>query len=325
MSYWMPHLRSALQVVFLATCILGSAQANAQYINNVPWSNPTFNFTLQSDVVYGQGEVNFSGGGGTFEDLELDLYIPDIPPPPVGYNRMPLMVMIHGGGFSGGSKTNVNVVASAEEYARHGWLVAAINYRLESDDPVPSSRVQAMYDHFGGASATLRDRTRVAAIDDTLMALDFLHARVDVVDWWTTLWGSSAGGNTALGASYALDDHGIPRPPMRNVIEISGRFEDANIGNPFDNPAPVLGDSPLMTVTGTLDPLYIFSQETQTWAIAAGLAHDWQAVTGVGHTPDMFTNLATTQVTLFQRSVDWHHETVFAGKDQGPQPPPPGC
>jgi hypothetical protein len=33
---------------------------------------------VQSDIVYGQGEM---GGGGSFIDLELDLYIPDIPTP----------------------------------------------------------------------------------------------------------------------------------------------------------------------------------------------------------------------------------------------------
>lgn len=324
MSYWSSRLFAVLRIAGLAIFIVGAAQANAQYINNVPWTNPTFTYTLQSDVVYGQGEVDFLTGGGTFEDLEMDLYVPDIPPPPTGYNRMPVMLMLHGGGFVTGSKTNANVVASAQEYAQRGWLVAAINYRLQPDDPVPSARVQALYDFFGGASATPRDRTRAAAIDDTLTALDFLHARIDVVKYWTTVWGSSAGGNTALGAAYALDDHGISRPPVRNVVELSGRFEDANIGNPFDLPIPVIGDPLPMSVAGTADPLYIYSQETEAWAIAAGLPHDFQSITGAGHVPDMFTNLATSGVTLFQHSVDWHHDTVFAGKDQGPQPPP-GC
>ena len=76
----------------------------------VPFTAPNYSFTVQSDVVYGQGEVD---DGGTFDDLLLDLYVPDLTEP----RPMPLMLMIHGGGFVGGSKTNGNVVASAEEYA----------------------------------------------------------------------------------------------------------------------------------------------------------------------------------------------------------------
>lgn len=292
--------------------------ANAQMIKNVPWSTPTFTYTVQSDIVYGQGEVS---GGGVFQDMLLDLYIPDIPPPPTGQNKMPLMLMLHPGGLTFGSKTVGSVVASAEEYAEHGWLVASMNYRLQGDDPIPSSRVQALYDAFGGASATLRDRTFVAAIDDTLTALDFLHARNDVHDPWTTIWGSSAGGNVALATGFALDDHGIARPPVAVVVELAGRFDGSEVGNPFDSPTS--GDPALMSVIDPLDVLYPFSQQTETWAVTAGLPFDFQEVVGSGHPPDMFNFLASTGVFLFQRSVDWHHETVFDGLDQGPQPP--GC
>lgn len=249
-------------------------------IKNVPWSTPTCNYTVQSDVVYGQGEVF---GGGIFFDMKLDLYIPDIPPPMNGSNIMPLMLQ----------------------------------------NPVPSSRVQALYDYFGGANAITRDRTRAAAIDDTLTALDFLHARSDVHEPWTTIWGNSAGGNTALGAVYALDDHGITRPPVAVVLEISGRIEDANVGNPFDS--PLVGDPVLMSITGTDDHLYPFLQETETWAINAGLPFDFQEITNGGHSPDMFTNNASTGVSLFQRTVDWHHETIFFGLVPGEQAAPPGC
>lgn len=312
-----------IRLLFQWWCVIALAftatQANAQRIKNVPWATPTFNYTVRSDIVYGQGEVS---GGGVFRDLKLDLYIPDIPPPAFGRNVMPLMLMLHPGGLTFGSKTVVSVVESAEEYAKHGWLVAAINYRLQGDNPIPSSRVQALYNALGGATATLRDRTFVAAIDDTLTALDFLHARNDVHDNWTTIWGSSAGGNIALATSFALDDHGIARPPVAVVIELAGRFDRSSVGNPFDS--PTTGDPVLMSVIDPFDFLYTYSLETQAWALAAGLPFDFQEVEGSGHPPDMFNYLASTGVFLFQRSVDLHHETVFDGLDQGPQPPP-GC
>lgn len=317
------HLRSAWLLACLAAAAIGVAPANAQppYIANVPYTNPQFAYTVQSNLTYGQGEVQ---GGGVFKSLKLDLYIPDIPPPPQGTNQMPLMVMLHGGGFFYGDKTDPDVVSAAQEYAQHGWLVASINYRKMQNNPVPSNRVQALYDYFGGVNATDRDRARAAAIDDTLTALDFLQARTDVKKAWTTLWGTSAGGNTVLGAGFALDDHGISRPPVAVVFEVGGRFEGAGIDNPFDNATN--GDPALMSVIGTEDQYYPYSLETEAWAIAAGLPFDFQVIEGAGHEDlDLFSEIASTGVLLIQRTIDWHHETVFAALDQGSQPAPPGC
>lgn len=57
-----------------------------------PSVDPIYTVTKFSDVVYGQGEVN---GGGTFADLLLDLYVPNVE----GQDRFPSVVTIHGGGF----------------------------------------------------------------------------------------------------------------------------------------------------------------------------------------------------------------------------------
>ena len=321
MKNTLSRLHSAFLLVCLAALGLGAAQASAQpKIQNVPWTNPSYTYTVQSNVVYGQGAVN---GGSTLKDLKLDLYIPDIPAPPVGTNQMPVMLMIHGGAFIAGDKTDASVVAAAQEYAQRGWLVASINYRLILDNAVPSSRVQALYNYVGGASATARDRTAVAAIDDTLTALYFVQARTDVNKNWTTVMGFSAGGNTALGASYALDDHAIPRPPVKVVIEVSGFFDGKAVGNPFDG-VPT-SDPILMSIAGTLDPRYIYQLEAADWADEAGLPFYFEVFEGVGHAPDLFTNIASTGVILYQRTVDLHHETIFVGLDQGPQPIPPGC
>lgn len=321
MKLGLMRYRSVLRWVCLLAWTLVATQAGAQpFTKNVPWPTPTYEYTVQSDIIYGQGEVL---APGIFKDLELDLYIPLIPPPPNGSNQMPLMLMLHPGGFVLGSKNDASVVASAREYAEHGWLVAAIDYRKQGDLPIPSSRVQALYDALGGENITLRNQTFVAVIDDTLTALDFLQARNDVVPHWTTLWGSSAGGNVALATGFALDDHGINRPQIAVVIELAGRFDGSAIGNPFDNPVPLLGDPVLMSVIDPLDPLYPYSLETEAWALAAGQSHDFQVVEGSGHPPNMFNYLASTGVYLFQRSVDWHHETLFDGKNPGPQPS--GC
>jgi len=40
-----------------------------------PSVDPIYSVTVLSNVVYGQGEVD---GGGTFDDLLLDLYVPNV-------------------------------------------------------------------------------------------------------------------------------------------------------------------------------------------------------------------------------------------------------
>ncbi|MEM9256343.1 MAG: alpha/beta hydrolase [Pseudomonadota bacterium] len=290
----------------------------------VPWSSATYSYSVQTDVVYGQGEVN---GGGEYMDLKLDLYIPEVTPPVDAFSQFPLMLMIHGGGFSGGSKSSNRFLQHGAAYAERGWIVASIDYRLMRDDPIPSVRVQALFEHLGGSAAPLQLRTAAAAVDDTLTALDFLHARRDVYAPWTVLFGSSAGAVTALATAYSLDDHGIQRPPIVAVLANWGGMFGSSIGTPFDDSTGT--DPVLMVVHGTADPTVPFSQALalQNWAIAAGLPLDFHPVNGAGHGVNLFnTTVPETGESLFQRGVEFIDETVFEDFEQGPLPTlPPGC
>ena len=110
------------------------------------------------------------------------------------------------------------------------------------------------------------------------------------------------------------------------VIEQAGGLFGCNIGNPFDDPLDT--DPPLMVTHGTNDSTvpFLFATALQDFANSAGLPLDFQAVVNGGHVPGLGTNTATTGVTLYQRTVGYHHETVFDGLEEGPQPPlPSGC
>ena len=180
--------------------------------------------------------------------------------------------------------------------------------------------MQPLWDFIGGAAAPAQFQAAVAAVDDTLTALDFLQTRDDVYAPWTTLWGSSAGAVTALITGYALDDHGIDRPPVAAVIGLWGGFFGTPIGTPFDDPTGT--DPVLFVVHGTDDGTvpYAFAVEIETWAAAAGLPLDFHPVVGAGHGVNMFTTEASPGVSLFQRSVDFLHETVWDGWPEGPLP-----
>jgi carboxylesterase type B len=83
-----------------------------------------FSFQQTSDVSYGQA-MDFAGN---VRDLDMDICVPvgDNPGP----NGRPLMVLIHGGAFLGGTKNDANIQRMMQEFAERGYVTAAINYRL---------------------------------------------------------------------------------------------------------------------------------------------------------------------------------------------------
>ena len=76
------------------------------------------------DPVFGEVQVAKNLSYGSNPVLKLDLFEPKGDT----LEKRPVVVVIHGGGFTSGSK---EVVASfAQEFARRGYVALAINYRL---------------------------------------------------------------------------------------------------------------------------------------------------------------------------------------------------
>lgn len=119
----------------------------------------------------------------------LDLYLPAS-----GDGPFPLVVWIHGGGFSGGSKS-LDAAASARRMVDRGFAVASLEYRLSGEAKFP------------------------AAVLDLKAAVRHLRANAALYHVATArvgAWGSSAGGHLAafLGVTGGVAD-----------------FEDASLGN----------------------------------------------------------------------------------------------
>jgi acetyl esterase/lipase len=238
----------------------------------VPSTSPTaYTYAVTSNVVYGQGLVD---GGAASVDLKLDVYKPN-----TGQPQMPLVLVVHGGGFVSGSKSQANVVEWSKAFAARGYLVASIDYRLAPSNPVPSSRVQPMYDAVLAQSPTAQRVAAVAAIDDTLKALDFMIARTDTKNDGTVLVGGSAGAVTVDYVAYALDDFGIARPSIGAVVSNWGGF---SLGTPSDyiqNPVPATAtgyrEPPIFMAHATGDPTVAYESSTAiaARATAVGLEH----------------------------------------------------
>lgn len=105
----------------------------------------------------------------------------------------PLIVYLHGGGFSGGDKRSVGAGA-IESYRRMGWSVAAVNYRLTSAAPAP-----AAYLDCGRAIQFLRSRAKEWNLDKGLIAST----------------GGSAGAGTSLWLAFHDD---LADPDSRDPV-----------------------------------------------------------------------------------------------------------
>ena len=105
--------------------------------------------------------------------LRLDLY-----GAPNGKSR-PLVVMIHGGSWSGGDRTQLPAIA--RRLAHDGWAVASIAYRL-----APANRFPAAFDDVRAAVDFLRENAEQLGLDADRVVL----------------YGRSAGAHLALLAAY---------------------------------------------------------------------------------------------------------------------------
>jgi alpha/beta superfamily hydrolase len=85
------------------------------------YRSPIYSIKEDSNIVYGI-DTNFKG---CLDTLNLDIY------KPVNDDTCrPLLIMIHGGSFVDGDKTDAEEVYIAQSMASRGYVVASINYRL---------------------------------------------------------------------------------------------------------------------------------------------------------------------------------------------------
>lgn len=221
---WRDFMQS-FRRAFAGLCLAASGiVAQAQPV--LPAAEPVYPVAVESAIVYGQGQVGAPAPGS--KNLLLDLYRP------VGAEaageRSPALVIIHGGGFTGGSRTQAELVTIARALAARGFVAVSIDYRLAPDAPVPSTRVASILGPAtaGTSGADLAQRTAaVAAIDDGLTAVDWLQAnanRFNIDPAQIGLLGGSAGAITAVHLGYILDDYGIAANPFSFVVDLWGAF-----------------------------------------------------------------------------------------------------
>jgi acetyl esterase/lipase len=206
---------------------------------------------------------------GQTVNLLLDLWLP----PADGIAEKPLLVLIHGGGFSGGSRSNL--ADAAVEYARRGFVVASIDYRLR-----PSSTYEELV-----LAAT-------QAMDDGLEAIRWLRVNAGTygidAERIATL-GTSAGGYLSLAAAHLEDQ--TPGGPLGSVpTDVAASMSTgASLSAGLDQVTFDGGDAPTLMFhyeqdTGPTTPTGAFAFQTCAAVRAAGVACDFVLQPGGGHT-----------------------------------------
>ncbi|CAM3878696.1 alpha/beta hydrolase fold [Pseudomonas synxantha] len=156
----------------------------------------THGVTRLTDIVYATPDGH--------RPLTLDLYLPQRP---VGHR--PLIVYVHGGGWSSGHSRVAGAFedfpAVLARFAAQGYVVASLNYRLSAEAAFPSA-----LEDVRTAVEWLQERHRDYGVDPSRMAI----------------WGSSAG--SQLAALAALDcNHSANRtaPCAKVLISWFGIFD----------------------------------------------------------------------------------------------------
>lgn len=209
------------------------------------------NVALTRNLVYGVGYVSDgSAGGYAVRELLFDIMEPTDSP----LEKRPALILVHGGGFTGGSKESEKLFRLGNDLASAGFVCFLMDYRLMDDNPPAPPPFDL----------TPLERTAHAATVDVKCAIRHVRANAEyyaVDPERIGLVGESAGAIAGMAAGvsdqgqYASDGPDFPVLPENNP-EVN---EDVSVlvdlwGNAdafLDDFDP--SDPPMMIVHGARD------------------------------------------------------------------------
>lgn len=214
-----PHRFIRDIIIGLAVILLTEYQAYAQCESPRYQYQVFTNYTLTSDIHYGSN-VDYKG-----EELQLllDVYEPEADI----ISDRPLIILAHGGSFVFGAKEGYDVVPLAKDFARMGYVVASINYRM-GFEVTSESKVDSVYAMEGVIRAVQDFRAAIRyfkkdyAENGNSFGIDTTKIFVG---------GVSAGAITAIHVAYMDELSKVPSYVDTTKAGLGGGIE-GNSGNP---------------------------------------------------------------------------------------------
>jgi hypothetical protein len=262
----------------------------------------SYSVTVTQNIPYAEGlsHSSLNSSEATAMPLLLDAYVPDND----SENR-PVLMLVHGGGFSGGTKEQEGIVNLANYFAARGFVVFSIDYRLLGDigtvpqpwvdygSYIPADKVNqyyAMYPVHRDAKAALR--WIVANANTYNINTDFI-----------TVGGGSAGATTSIGICISelgdfkdeistTDDYSLSSTNLSQSYEVQTILDFWGSGNTLEILDSIDGvqryspNSPALFIAhGTEDPTVLYSEAEALRTIyeANQLPYVFYALQGKGH------------------------------------------
>ena len=121
------------QLIIFVVLLLIACKEDAPIVSNngkpVVQTQSTYTVLKEEDITFADGLVHDDSSTNSYPiPLKLDVYSPDN----TSDNR-PVIMFIHGGGFTGGIKHKPEIVDMANFYASRGWVFISIDYRTTEE------------------------------------------------------------------------------------------------------------------------------------------------------------------------------------------------